>query len=216
MKKHYIILLFSIVFFGLVSCVFIKPKANKLYHRALKKNAVYDAAIVPGVPFVEPAWDNIMQMRVIWAVHLYKRGLVKNLIMSGSAVYSPYSEAKIMRLYAIALGVPTEHILLEEKAEHSTENLWFGYKLAIQNGLQTVALASDPFQTKLLLRFGKKRTPELAYLPVLFDTLRMIPHDTPVINYKNIRLDPFIPLPQRESPRERWRGTRGKHIQFND
>ena len=68
-----------------------------MYKRSLKKHPQYDAVIVPGVPFNEPSWDKPMLMRVVWAVHLYKRGITKNIIMSGSAVYTPYVEAKIMK-----------------------------------------------------------------------------------------------------------------------
>ncbi len=197
-------------------CSLFVPSSRKLYKRALKKHPQYDAVIVPGVPFYEPEWDKPMLMRVVWAVHLYKRGLTKNIIMSGSAVYTPYVEAAIMKQYAIALGVPPEHIFVEGKAEHSTENIWYGFKMAKKLGFETVALCSDPFQTRLLHRFGRKRTKGLEFLPTLFDTLRTLSHATPVIEYKHLRLDTtsFIALPKRESKWKRLRGTWGKHIDY--
>lgn len=199
-------------------CSLFVPSSGKLYKRALKKHPQYDAVIVPGVPFYPPDWDKPMLMRVVWAVHLYKRGLTKNIIMSGSAVYTPYVEAKIMKQYAMALGVPEKHIFVEDKAEHSTENVWYGFKLAKKLGFQTVALCSDPFQTRLLHRFGKKRTKGLEFLPTLFDTLRTLSHDTPPIEYKQLKLDTasFIPLPQRESKWRRLRGTWGKNINYKE
>ena len=197
-------------------CSLFTPSAAKMYRRSLKKHAQYDAVIVPGVPFKEPHWDNPMLMRVIWAVHLYKRGITKNIIMSGSAVYTPYVEAKIMKQYAVALGVPAQNIFIEERAEHSTENIWYGYKLAKSKGFTMVALASDMFQTKLLYRFCRKRTKSLDFLPSMFDTLRTLSHATPEIEYKHLKLDNFVPLPQRESKWQRLRGTRGKHINFKD
>jgi hypothetical protein len=69
-----------------------QPSAQKLTNRALSANKQYDAVIVPGVPFLEPKWDRTMQMRVMWAIHLYKNGSTKKIIMSGSSVYSPYVE----------------------------------------------------------------------------------------------------------------------------
>jgi len=198
----------------LASCLLFKPSPQKLTRRALEAHSSYDAVIVPGVPFNAPYWDRVMQMRVLWAVHLYKRGLTRNIIMSGSSVYSPYVEAEIMKLYAIELGVPPDRVFVEGKAEHSTENLWYGYKLAQSLNFKTVAMASDPFQTKMLLRFGKKRMKDLKFLPVIFDTLRTLPHDTPTIRYESLKVDPFVPLPLRESKWERLRGTRGKHIDF--
>jgi uncharacterized SAM-binding protein YcdF (DUF218 family) len=213
-RKNLILLLASVLF--LTNCGLTYPGSTKVYTKALKKHSSYDAIIVPGVPFYGPSWDRVMLMRVIWAVHLYKRGYAKHIIMSGSAVYSPYVEAQIMKLYAIALGVPEKDILTEEKAEHSTENIWYGYKLARENGFQTVALASDFFQTKLLYRFAKKRTPGLEFLPTLVDTLPTISHEEPVIDYKALEIKNFVPLPERESKWQRLRGTRGKHINYRD
>lgn len=213
MKLKTIFILFFCVF--LLQCGLFKPSAKKMYRTSLKKHSQYDAVIVPGIPFNEPYWDRVMLMRVIWAVHLYKRGITKNIIMSGSSVYTPYVEAKIMKLYANALGVPEEHVFTEEKAEHSTENIWYGYKMALTMGYTNIALASDPFQTKLLYRFGKKRIGNIGFLPVLFDTLRGLSHDTPVINFQPHKIPNFVALPDRESKWERLRGTWGKHIDFS-
>jgi hypothetical protein len=197
-------------------CSLFTPSASKMYKRSLKKHPQYDAVIIPGVPFVEPKWDRTMLMRVIWGVHLYKRGIAKNLIMSGSAVYTPYVEAKIMKQYAVALGVPEERILIEDKAEHSTENIWYGFKLAKANGFKTIALSSDIFQTKLLYRFCKKRTKGIEFLPSIFDTLRTLSHETPIIEFKHLKLDTFVALPDRESKWRRFRGTQGKNIDFKN
>jgi uncharacterized SAM-binding protein YcdF (DUF218 family) len=206
-------LVFSLL---LTNCSLFNPSYKKLYSRSLKKHSQYDAIIVPGVPFVEPEWDRVMLMRVIWAVHLYKRGYAKHLIMSGGAVYSPYVEARIMKLYAQALGVPAEDISTEERAEHSTENVWYSYNLAKCMGFNTVALASDAFQTNLLYRFMRRRVPEVQFLPAQFDTLSTLSHATPIVDYKPFRLDSFVALPDRESKWQRLRGTRGKHINFKD
>lgn len=211
-KPIYALLTIGLLFFS--SCLLFQPSATKLSRRALAKHPFYDAAIVPGVPFVAPSWDMTMQMRVIWGVHLYKRGLVKKLIMSGSSVYSPYVEANIMKLYAISLGVPAEDVLLETRAEHSTENLWYGYKLARAQGYQSIALATDPFQTRMVYRFGKRRLKDLQYLPVLFDTLRTIERVDPVIGYEAYRIDSFKPITETQSFWYRFRGTMGKHIDF--
>ncbi|HWY12301.1 MAG TPA: YdcF family protein [Bacteroidia bacterium] len=197
-------------------CSLFTPSANKLYRRSIKKHAQYDAVIVPGVPFIEPEWDRVMLMRVIWAVHLYKRGITKNIIMSGGAVYSPYAESKIMKQYAIALGVPEQNIFVEDKAEHTTENVWYSYKIAKSNGFTNVALASDPYQTKLIYRFCRRRVRSLSFLPSIFDTLRTLSHETPKIEYKQFKIENFVALPDRESKWQRLRGTRGKHINFKE
>jgi uncharacterized SAM-binding protein YcdF (DUF218 family) len=213
-KLFYFALLGMLLSFS--SCLLFQPSANKLTRRALIEHKQYDAIIIPGVPFTDSVWDLTMQMRVLWGIHLYKNGTTKKIIMSGNAVYSPYVEAKIMKLYAIAHGVPEDDIIVEDRAQHSTENAWYGYKLAKKLGLQHIALATDPFQTRMLYRFGKKRLKDLKYLPVLFDTLKTLPHSNPEINYLAIKIAEFIPITETQSFWYRLRGTAGKHINFKE
>lgn len=200
----------------LTSCMWFVPSVKKLTQRAKKAHAKYDAIIVPGVPFVEPHWDMVMQMRVIWAVHLYKTGQTENIIMSGAAVYSPFVEAKIMKAFAVKMGVPAEHVFTEERAEHSTENIWYSYKLAKAQGFNAIALASDPYQTRLTYSFARRHCKDLKFLPTVFDTLRTLSHEEPKINFDSLRVQNFVALPDRQSGRERFRGTLGKHIDFKE
>jgi len=185
--------------------------------RALKAHKQYDAIIVPGIPFEAPSWDKVMELRVLWAKHLYDRGIAKNIITSGSSVYTPYVEAKIMAEYLIALGVPKQHVFIEEKAEHSTENLWYGYKIAKHHGFTSVAVCSDPFQSKLLYRFAKRRMhKQIYFLPAIFDTLRTLPNTEPVIDYKSLEVEGFVPISKKHSKWQRFMGTMGRHIDFKD
>ena len=211
-----LILYISLLILSMSSCALFQPSAKKLNHRALSAHKQYDAVIVPGVPFMEPKWDATMQMRVLWAIHLYKNGKTKKIIMSGSSVYSPYVEAQIMKLYAIEFGVPAEDIIVEDKAQHSTENVWYGYKLAKSLGLEKVALSTDPFQTRMTYRFGKRRLKDLMYMPVIFDTLKTLPREVPEINYLPHTIDNFVPIPETQSFGYRFRGTMGKHIDFKN
>ena len=151
MKRILSIIFLSTFIFLNNGCLLFKPSAEKMTRRALKANKQYDVIIVPGIQFVEPAWDRVLQMRLIWAKHLFDRGLAKNIITSGSSVYTPYVEAKIMAEYLVAMGVPRKHVFVETRAEHSTENLWYGFKLAKKIGFKSVALASDPISIKVVV-----------------------------------------------------------------
>jgi hypothetical protein len=194
-----------------------KPSPEKMTRKALKAHKQYDVVIVPGIQFVEPVWDRVLQMRLIWAKHLYDKGLTKNIMTSGSSVYTPYVEAKVMAEYLVAMGVPREHIIIEDKAEHSTENLWYGWKLAKRKGFKSIALASDPFQSKMLWGFAKRRTHgEVKFLPVLVDTLRTLPHPSPTINYNDLKLQNFVPITERESKWKRLKGTIGLNINYRE
>jgi hypothetical protein len=212
-KKLIFVLVLSFI---LSDCSLFVPSAKKLNRRSLKKHPQYDVIIVPGVPFKEPHWEGPMMLRMIWAVHLYKRGYTRNIIMSGGAVYTPFVEAEIMKQYAVAMGVPGEHIFVESKAEHSTENVWHSYLLAKKLGFKSMALATDKFQNNLLYRFVKRRTPGVEFLPAIFDTTRIYPHVEPVIEYKHLKLQNFVPITERQSKWQRLRGTQGKLINFKD
>ncbi|MEO6490422.1 MAG: YdcF family protein [Ferruginibacter sp.] len=166
--------------------------------------------IVPGVPLENGKWDRTMKARVYWSKYLFDRGIAKNIMYSGSAVYTPYYEGIIMSLYAEAIGIPKEHIFTETRAEHSTENIYYGYYKSKQLGFKKIALATDPFQAKQLNSFAKLRLGNsVGVIPIVFDTLRaMEPMMTdPVINYQLAFEPNFISIVKRESRWKRIKGT---------
>ena len=174
-----------------------------------------DAIIVPGVPFKNGKWDQIMKGRVLWSWILYKNGLVKNIIYSGAAVYSPFYEAIIMGLYGQQLGIPAEHMFYDTLAQHSTENVYYSYLLAKKHGFKSIALATDPFQSMMLQGFTKRRfATAIQFLPFNTDSLK-------VYNYLNPNIDPgpaeainWVSIYKRQGFTERFKGTLGKHIDF--
>ena len=198
------------------ACSFSAKTTERYYQKA--QATTYDVVAVPGVPFTEAGWDSTMKARVYWAKHLYDRGIAKNIMFSGSSVYSPYYEGEIMALYAIALGIPKEHVFSETKAQHSTENLYYVYLKSKKLGFTNIALATDPFQAKQLKRFARLRIGEkTGIIPILFDTLRALqPFMTdPAIDYKKAYNSDFVSLKSRESFWKRLRGTMGKNIDYN-
>ena len=70
--------------------------------------------------------------------------MTKNIIFSGGAVYTKYTESAIMKLFAIEMGIPEENIFIEERAEHSTENVFYSYYIAKDLNFKKLAVASDP------------------------------------------------------------------------
>lgn len=195
-------------------CTFFRPGPNKLYRRALK-NQPYDVIIVPGVPFDGNTWSMAMKGRVIWAVYLYKQGIAKNIIFSGGSVYSPYVEGKIMALYAEQMGVPKDHIYIEDKAQHSTENVYYSYWIAKNMGMKKIALATDPFQSNLLMRFTKKRFKlKITHIPYIIDTLAKIDDVYPKIDPSSAKVENFKSIVETQSKWHRFRGTQGKNIEF--
>ena len=174
----------------------------------------FEVIIVPGYPFDGEKWDKVMKMRVVWSYYLYKTGLAKNIIYSGSAVYTPYVESRIMRMYAIELGIPSEHIFIEEEAEHSTENIFLSYKMAKSMGFNRIALATDPFQNKWMYKFYKEQNFDMQYLPSQMHIVDSLAIGNPIIAKDSAFVEDFVSIKKRESFRQRWRGTQGKNIDF--
>lgn len=213
-RAVYILTCFTILFFS--SCSFSVKTAKKYLDKASSQS--YDMIAVPGVPFTETGWDSTMKARVYWSKYLYDKGIAKNIMYSGSSVATPYYEAAIMALYAIAIGIPKEHVFTEIKAEHSTENLYYVYLKAKRMGFTKIALATDPFQAKQLKRFARvKIDSAVGIIPIVFDTLMaMKPYMiNPKIDYVSALNNNFISLKSRESFWKRLRGTMGKNIDYN-
>ncbi|PLW98708.1 MAG: hypothetical protein C0594_18070, partial [Marinilabiliales bacterium] len=148
LKKMLRLLLSYVILAPFLLCCSYFPVSSRKYFNKAISEAPYDAVIVPGVPFNGKKWSVAMKARVYWANYLFKEGITKNVIFSGSAVYSPYVEADIMALYAEEIGIPPQHIICETEAQFSVENLYFSYKLAKERNFEKVALATDPFQAR--------------------------------------------------------------------
>ncbi len=195
--------------FSVLSCSYSAKATRRLLQQA--ENAKpYDIIIVPGIAFENGKWNRTMKGRVYWSKYLFDRGIALNVMYSGSAVYSPYYEAEIMAMYAKAIGIPARHIYTETKAEHSTENAYYGYKKARQLGFKRIALASDPFQTKLLRKFVRKKVDAgMGLIPMVIDTMKAIEPSMidPEINAEAAFKPDFISIKKRESFWKRWRGT---------
>lgn len=168
--------------------------------------------IVPGVPFEGPETTGVMKMRLYWAKHLYDSGYTKNIIFSGSSVYSPYVEGIVMKLMADSLGIPPQNTFSETKAEHSTENAYYGYRMAKQLGFTKIALATDPFQAGLLKSFIRRFCPGMKSIPIIFDSMNIDEKQLPTVDPSTAYVPAFVSITTRESFWERMRGTLGKKV----
>ena len=194
--------------------------AGKYYAKA-KQVQPYDVVIVTGIPYNDSSSSGlIFAARVLWAKYLYDHGIAKNIIFSGAAVSTPYYEGKAMKIVADSLGIPSNHTFSEIRAEHSTENVWYGMKMARKMGFKRIALAADPFQVKMLRGFLKKRCENMDYIPIVYDS---VIHDRnnwhaqiPKVDFASAFEPNFFKLSDRENFWRRFSGTRGKHINFDD
>ncbi|WP_090662513.1 ElyC/SanA/YdcF family protein [Parafilimonas terrae] len=206
---------FILIFLVLCGCSYSSKTSKRMLDSS--KQHVCDIIIVPGIPFDTAAgkWGDIMKARVYWSKYILDNGIAKNVMYSGSSVYTPYYEARIMALYAEAIGIKKKNIYTETLAKHSTENIYYGYQKAKQLGFKKIGLATDPFQAKMLTSFvHKKVSPDVVIIPIIFDTLKAMEPQMidPAIDYSKAYNKDFIPITKSENFWQRMQGTMGKRI----
>lgn len=212
-KPVRLVTLLALLFVINNGCYYNSKMSKKLFEKA--KTQQFDVIVVPGIPYEQGGWGRTMKGRVYWSKYLYDKGIARNIIYSGAAVYTPYYEAMIMAMYANSIGIPNTNIFTETRAEHSTENIYYSYQLAKKLGFKKVALASDPFQTRMLRKFIRKRvSPDIVVIPFVVDTLKMLEPNmiNPVIDTAKAFKPQFVSITERETFWKRFRGTLGKNI----
>jgi uncharacterized SAM-binding protein YcdF (DUF218 family) len=218
MKKFFIKSLKIVLYFNgvvllallLTHCTF-SNYSKKSYEQA-RHEKPFDVVIVPGAPYLYGSVSNVIKMRLFWAKHLYDSGYTKNIIFSGSSVYSPYVEGIVMKVMADSLGIPTEHTFSETQAEHSTENIYYSWKMAKEMGFEKIGMATDPFQAGMLRSFTKKYCPDVKSIPVIFGTMDIGSKTLPKIDSSTAYVENFVSITKRESFWQRLKGTRGKRV----
>ena len=158
------------------------------------KDAPYDAIVVPGMAYQTSELNSLYKARMYWAKMLYDSGIARNIIFSGGAVYSPYNEGSVMKIFADSLGIPPSHTFAETQALHSNENVYFGFKMAHSLGFKKVALATDPFQSWMYELFSKTYKDGLPRLPLALSRLRGFNKPLPPINAQAALVKDFIPV----------------------
>jgi len=184
---------------------------DKCFAKA-SNNKPYDVIIVPGFPADSAGINGVLTERLSWAAYLYKNGFTKNIIFSGAAVYTPYVEAEALRLYALQLGIPSQHIFTETKAKHTTENLYYSCMMAKELGFIKIAFATQPAQASFMKPFRRKFKLKIDMLPVVTDTIRK---NVIKLNYTDIKeafVPQFVSIEKKEGIIKRFLGTRGHKV----
>lgn len=205
-----------IVIIILVSSIYSCSKNPDKTLEDITQNAPYDAIIVPGVPYDDEFWEEILLGRIYWSEYLFKNGITKNIIYSGAAVYTPYIEAEIMAMYGKKLGIPENNIFTEVKAEHSVENIYYSFQLAKKMGFKKIALATDPFQSGMMKGPSKRMKIDIDFLPFSIKKLDSLEINDFQIDDERAYVENFISIEDRENIFQRFKGTIGRNINFKD
>jgi len=211
LKRYIPVIVITIYVLLFLSACSPRRYSEKLYKKAQQEKP-FDVVVVPGVPYDGPKTTPVMKMRIYWAKNLYDSGFTHNIIFSGSAVYTPYVEGIIMKIVADSLGIPPSRTFSETRAEHSTENIYYSWLMAKEMGFQKIALATDPFQAKLLRRFMKRYTPGVKAIPIVFETMDINSKQLPEIDPTAAKRDNFVSIMEREKFFTRFRYTLGKRV----
>ena len=104
-----------------------------------------DAAIIMGAAAYGDKPSPVFEQRIAHGVELYKKGLVRKLILTGGfGDGAQHAESEVARRYAIDQGVPQRDLLMENKSRTTLENLQQARDLMKANGLSEALLVSDP------------------------------------------------------------------------
>jgi uncharacterized SAM-binding protein YcdF (DUF218 family) len=202
------LLILIISFLG--SCV--TPINAKRTYARIERGEPFDVVIVPGLPYDTSDMPSLLKNRLYWAKLLYDSGITKNIIFSGSSVYTPFKEGVAMKIMADSIGIPSYRTFSETKAEHSTENLYYSWKMAREMGFKKIGLATDPFQMLLLKRYKRRYCKDVQLIPIHFKMVNWDEISLPEIDPQAAYVKDFVSIMHRESFWDRFRGTMGKRI----
>jgi len=197
------------------SCIFFGPSNQELFDKAYNQKP-YDVIIVPGFPYDSNATEWVFELkgRLYWAKYLLDIGMANNVMFSGSSVYTPYVESKIMVMYGEKMGIAKDIMFIETKAEHSTENVYYSYYQAKKMGFEKIAVATDPFQARLLRSIPRKYKIKVDFIPFVIDSLKRVPQENFVeIDADLAKVKNFVSIVDRQSRFKRIWGTLGKNIE---
>lgn len=104
----------------------------------------YDTIIIFGCPTNEDGTPSDCQKRrVDLAMQFSRSGYGDRFITSGSAVYTDGIEARSLQQLLVEAGVEEGHIWMDQKAEHTDENLYFASEIMVDRGWESALVVSD-------------------------------------------------------------------------
>ncbi|MFM9945350.1 MAG: YdcF family protein [Bacteroidia bacterium] len=176
-KRKYFIAIWLVMTFVLTNN-FILSKCLEKYetsYHPIAEGKVYDCAIVLGGASSYDSFSRLLQLsesaeRLTEPVILYKKGIVKKLLISGgsASVFPPFiKDAIYVRRFWLDMGVPDKDIIIESESRNTIENAKFSKEL-----LQKKAIGKN-----VLLITSALHMPRSKYI---FNKMGMLPDIYPV------------------------------------
>ncbi len=121
------------------------------------KRQKYDCALVCGCPAnLNGSPSATMKSRVEKAVALWREGKVGRLFFTGGCVKNPHIESEVMKEYAMALGVPKEHIVTEGQSVSTYHNMMHSKQIMEDNGLNNCVVVTNKWHLRKAGHYAEK------------------------------------------------------------
>ena len=115
-----------------------------------------DSIVVLGAAQYNGKPSPVLKARLDHAIDLYRAGLARYLVVTGGrAEGDRTTEAGSARAYAIANGVPSDAILVEDQGRTTLESLGAVAAILRDHKLRTALLVSDPTHMLRVLRIAR-------------------------------------------------------------
>lgn len=123
-----------------------------------------DAAVVLGAAARSFGPSPALRARVEHAVHLYRDGRVRFLVLTGGVGPThPYAESEIGRTFAVGQGVPSDRILIDTVSTSTLGNLQEARRIVQDRRLGRTLIVSDPLHMwramQLAISLGLQASP---------------------------------------------------------
>jgi uncharacterized SAM-binding protein YcdF (DUF218 family) len=139
--RKILIILLAVVFVAIVDATFVYrnvPKSNTdLRH--------FDTLIVLGNPAMPDGTPSPEQReRTLEAVREYRDGVASHLIFTGGAAHNSFVEADVMKTLAVANGVPSNEITVEDQAQNTIQNIYYSDQIMAAHHWTSAEVISSP------------------------------------------------------------------------
>jgi uncharacterized SAM-binding protein YcdF (DUF218 family) len=159
--------------------LFMRPLEDAYEPASLAEVNTCDAYVVLGggitenVPDIDGkgALSAYALPRVATAYRLYMRAK-KPIIFSGGKIFNRAPEAEIAKRFLISLGVPSHHIITEEKSMDTYENAQYVKEIADRYQFKKIVLITSAFHMKRSYLLFNKRFQEIVPYPTDYQTSR--------------------------------------------
>lgn len=138
------ILRWPLLLLSLIAAWLIYLAASIVITGAWQSSRTADVGIVLGAGVTDGRPSPPFMARIEHGVALYKAGKVRRLILTGTSFGRERAEAIAARDEAIAMGVPSEAILIETVSRTTLLNFVEAKKLMDANGARTALVITEP------------------------------------------------------------------------